>query len=134
MAEEPIIIFDPDDPLTQAPAPPGPVAPNLCARVNFRAYRYERNGVGYTGWISTRRTFVTPSGASGSVGAGECKRICAKLVYHRGRGTQGLAIVSEGSLCYGGFMPAGGRTRGALHGVLRGGVVIFTTGLECLAV
>ncbi len=131
MADEPIIVVDPDGPLTPSPGPVSP-HPNLCARVNFRAYPVVRNGVGYVGWVSTKRTLVTPRGAVGAVGEGECKRICAPMVYNRGRGTMGLAIIAGGSLCYGGFLPIAGRTRGALHGVLHGGIVIFTTGLECI--
>jgi len=133
MPLQPIITDDPDPqiPPFRNPLgdPPDMGPPDLCPRVNFRAAYRLRDGVGYTGWVSTRTTYVTPEEQTGT---GDYKRIAAQLVYHRGRGTMCVAIMVDGFLCAGGFLPAGGHTRAATYGVLSGTVVIFTTSVQCI--
>lgn len=97
---------------------------DLCAKVHFRATRTVRDGVGYVGLMSSHRTQVN--------GAGACKRICAAFVLNAGLGVIGVSLMSEGRLCYGGFAPIGGSVQGALHGVLVGHVVIFSTRTTCI--
>lgn len=97
---------------------------NLCARVNFKARRIERNGAGIVGFVSAHRTQVNNKGG--------CQRITAEFVLDPPRGVFGLAMMSEGQLCYGGFAPVDGAVTGCLRGVLRGRVVIFYSVTDCV--
>lgn len=109
----------------------GPAAvTNLSQRMQFRAYPFQRNGVTYTGWVSVEQTVGLNERLS-TKGFGFSKHIRAQLVYNRGRGTMQMAILTDGLQSVGGFFNGNGRTRAVLPVVVRGTVVMFSTGTSC---
>lgn len=117
-------------PKTPPPEPVTTVPHDLCQLLHFVPQVFVKDGVSYLGWMSRFPTLVTNEARSTS-GIGDCKHICATLVYNRGLGGLQLAIRTHGLQCVGGYANVRGELRFLLHGVLRGTVTIWSSDSDC---